>query len=108
MINREIREGRQLQGAGEEIIYTLTVPDTWGVPTGTPIIKVFSFTARPNTYIDVTATVMPTGSATVLAQVITLPKLKALTEGTTYRIEIKFLTTGGDTKEAFAWLSATR
>jgi hypothetical protein len=103
---REIAEGKQEQGVDEEIIYTLTVPSTWGTPTGTPTIKTFSKIGE--TFSDVTSTVMPTGSASVASQVITLPKLKALTEGVKYRVEMKFSTTEGDVKEAYAWVDCVR
>jgi hypothetical protein len=103
---REIVEGRLQQGIEEEIIYTLTVPATWGTPTGTPTVKAFSYIG--NAFADVTSTVMPTGSASVASQVITLPKLKALTEGVTYRVEVKFSTSEGDVKEAYAWIDAAR
>lgn len=103
---REIKEGRQEQGIEEEVTYTLTVPTTWGTPSGTPTVKVFSYIDR--TYTDVTSTVMPTGSASIASQVITLPELKLLTEGVTYRVEVKFDTSGGGVMEAYAWIEAKR
>ncbi len=103
---REITEGRQEQGTEEEIIYTLTVPSTWGTPTGTPTVKAYSFI--DGEYVDVTDTVIPSGAASVASQVITLPKIKLLTEGIAYRVETKFSTTEGDVKEAYAWIDARR
>lgn len=104
---REILEGRQEQGAEEEITYTLTVPATWGTPTGTPTVKAYTYSVDVG-YTDVTATVIPAGSASVNGQVITLPEIKSLSDGVYYRIEIKFNTTEGDVKEAFAWLDGVR
>lgn len=104
---REIKEGRQEQGIEEEITYTLTVPTSWGVPTtDAPTVKVYSYTSQ--TYSDVTSTVIPAGSASVTDQVITLPEIKSLTEGITYRVEVKFNTSGGNVLEAYAWLEAKR
>lgn len=104
---REIKEGKQEQGIEEEIIYTLTVPTTWGTPTGTPTVKGFVLAAGASPS-DVTSTVFPTGSASIASQVITLPKFKSLTEGVMYRVEIKFSTSQGDVKEAYALIEATR
>jgi hypothetical protein len=98
--------GRQEQGVDEEITYTLTVPATWGTPTGTPAVEVFSLIGE--VYADVTADVMPTGTPSVNGQVIILPQIKDLAEGVTYRVEMKFSTSEGDVKEAYAWIDALR
>ena len=103
---REILEGPQEQGTEEIIIYTLTVPTTWGTPTGTPTVKVYSYVDQA--YTDVTSTVMPTNSPSIASQVITLSPLKLLTTGVLYRVEILFATSEGDTKEAFAWVQCNR
>lgn len=106
MTIREIKEGRQEQGAEEEVTYTLTVPTTWGVPSGTPTVTGYSYDGSD--YTDDTSTIFPAGSASIVSQVITLPECKALTAGTTYRVEIKFDVTGGDVREAFAWIDGKR
>lgn len=103
---REIKEGKQEQGVEEEVTYTLTVPTTWGTPSGTPTIKVFSYIDR--TFTDVTSTVMPTGSASISGQVITLPEAKAMTVDVMYRFEMKFDTSGGGVMEAYAWVECKR
>lgn len=103
---REIKEGRQAQGIEEEITYTLTVPATWGTPTGTPTVKGYSY--ADETYTDVTTTIFPAGSPSISGQVITLPECKAMTEGTVYRVEVKFSTSEGDVKEAYAWIDGER
>lgn len=108
MFKREIKEGKQEQGIEEEITYTLTVPASWGTPTGTPTVKGYSVNEITNAYTDVTSTVFPVGAASVLAQEITLPELKALTENILYRVEIKFETSQGDILEAYAWIQAAR
>jgi len=103
---REILEGRQEQGTEEEITYTLTVPATWGTPTGTPTVKAYSYDGT--TYTDVTSTVIPAGSASVASQVITLPEIKSMTADVTYRIEIKFTTSEGNIMEAYGWIDCKR
>lgn len=105
---REILEGRQEQGVEEEITYTLTVPTTWGVPTGTPTVKGYSVNETAQAYTDVTSTIFPTGSASIASQVITLPECKAMTEDVLYRVEIKFSTVSGDVKEAYAFIHCKR
>lgn len=105
---REIVEGLQVQGAEEEITRSLTVPASWGTPTGTPTVKVYSHSESTGAYTDVTSTVMPLGAASVAGQVITLPELKALTEDVLYRVEVKFDTSEGNVLEAFAWVRGER
>jgi len=103
---REIKESLREQGTEEEITYTLTVPTTWGTPTGTPTVAVYSYDGAA--YTDVTSTVVPAGSASIASQVITLPEIKLLTVDTLYRVEVKFSTSEGDVKEAYAWLDCKR
>jgi len=105
---REILEGTREQGVEEEIVYTLTVPTTWGTPTGTPTVKAYSYVPSTDTYADVTSTVIPTGSATIASQVISLPTIKSLTVDTIYRVEVKFSTSEGDVKEAYGWILCKR
>ena len=105
---REILEGQQEQGIEEEITYTLTAPATWGTPTGTPTVKGYLVDKDSGVYTDVTSTIFPAGAASILAQVITLPECKSMTERGLYRVEIKFSTVEGDVKEAFAWIVGTR
>lgn len=104
---REIKNGRQEQGADEEIVYTLTVPSTWGVPTGTPTVTAYSVSGY-ETYTDVTSTLFPSGTPSIAGQVITLPVCKGMTVNTTYRIEVKFSTTGGSIFEPYALIDCKR
>lgn len=76
---REVIEGLQTQGPNEEIFYRLTVEPA--------AVSVVSVTVRDNTTgLDVTSTVMPSGSATVSDGAIILPALKALTDGHLYEV----------------------
>jgi hypothetical protein len=98
---REIKEGQQPQGVDESIIYTLTTTP-WGSSPGTISVKVYSI-ASSGARTDVTSTVMPTGSASAVGDVITLPAMTALTAGTLYRVEVKF-TCSGNVFEAYAYV----
>lgn len=98
---REIREGRQVQGVDESIVYTLTTTP-WGSSPGSISVKVYTMSPS-GTRTDVTSTVMPTGSASAVGDVISLPALKLLTAGTLYRVEIKF-TCSGNIFEAYAYI----
>jgi hypothetical protein len=96
MVSREIVEGEQIQGTDEEITYSLTTTP-WGSSPSAIVVKVYDTYLS---YTDVTATVMPVGTATAVGDVITLPELKALTEGHVYRVEVKF-DAASNTFEAF-------
>lgn len=82
---REIVEGKQSQGSTEEVTYTITFPASWGVPTA-PSVIVYSVSLSTAALTNVTATVMPAGSASASSQVVTLPELKSLTAGVLYRV----------------------
>lgn len=102
---REIKEGKQEQGTEEIVPYTLTVPTSWGTPTGTPTVKAYSY---DGTYTDVTSTVFPSGSASINGQVISLPLCGYMTADTEYRVEIKFTVSQGGAKEAYGWIVCKR
>jgi putative transposon-encoded protein len=108
MDTREIREGIQEQGVEEEIVYTLTTTP-WGTSPGTIVPKVYTVdeSVTPPTYTDVTATVMPSGSASASGDVITLPKVKSMTVDLLYRVEIKF-TCSGNVFEPYAYIRCRR
>lgn len=103
---REIKEGRQEQGADEEITYTATIPTTWGTPTGTPTVTGESFNG--SSYTVVTSTIFPTGSASIVGQVITLPECKAMTADTTYRVHVKFNKSEGGVESFYAWIECKK
>jgi len=86
MVSREIVEGEQVQGKDEEITYSLTTTP-WGSNPASIVVKVYDITLG---HMDVTATVMPTGTGAAIGDVITLPELKSLTEDHNYRVEVKF------------------
>lgn len=85
---REVAEGKQYQGEDESIAYTLDVSAIGSSPTSVSVVvKDVTNSAT------VTATVMPTGSASVSGDVITLPALTLLTAGVLYRVEVKYTIT---------------
>ncbi len=102
MARREFRESPVVQGIDEEIIYALTTTE-WGTSPASATVKVFDVTPTAKT--DVTSTVMPTGSISISGDTITLPVLKLLTLGKTYRIEVKF-STGNNVFEAWGIVHA--
>ena len=71
-------------------------------------MKGYSFSAVDGSYTDVTSTIFPAGSASISSQIITLPECKSMTENVKYRIEVKFTTSEGDIKEAYAWINGKR
>jgi hypothetical protein len=107
MANREVLEGKQIQGVDEEITWTVTVDTTWGVPVAPLTVRAFGVDESTNTHTDVTSTVMPVGSGSINGQTITCPELKSLTQDILYRVEVKFAT-GTDIKEAYFFVRAER
>jgi hypothetical protein len=102
-VSREVVEGVQIQGEDEKIAYSITTTPWGSTPTtGSVVVKDASAA-----YAVVTTTVMPTGSLSILLDVITLPLLQSLTAGHTYRVEVKF-TVGGNIEEAYFNVRAER
>ena len=102
--NREIVEGKLYQGVDEQIIYSLTTTP-WGSSPASVSVKAYD---ASDGYADVTATVL-SGSVSVAGDIITLPKVKSLTLGHLYRIEVQFTVTGSATPfEAYVQIEGTR
>ena len=85
--SRRAIQGRQPQGVGEEIAYTLTTTPWGASPTSVSLTVRDVTDAQPGA--DVTATVAP-GSCTVAGDVITTPLIKSLTVAHVYRVELAF------------------
>ena len=97
---REVQEGKQYQGVDESIAYTLDVSAIGSSPSSVSVV------VKDVTHATVvTSTVMPTGSASVSGNVITLPALKLLTAGVLYRVEVKY-TVGGNVLESYFYVQA--
>jgi Na+-translocating ferredoxin:NAD+ oxidoreductase RnfC subunit len=99
---REVAQGRQVQGEDEQIVYRITTTP-WGTVPSNVSVVVKDVSAS---YSDVTAAVM-TGNPSIAGDVITLPKLKALTAKHIYRVEVKF-DAEGNTFEAYFEVRAQR
>ena len=101
---REIAEGTLYQGVDEQIVYTLTTTNWGSSPSGVSV-KAYD-AAAPDT--DISSTVL-SGSPSTAGDVITLPTVKALSEGHRYRIEIQFTIAGAATPfEAYAIIVGQR
>ena len=101
--SREIREGIQYIGEDEEIVYSLTTTN-WGSTPTSPSVAIYSLSG--DNYTDESTGVL-TGSASVVGDVITLPKIAGLTAGVEYRVEVQF-TISGNVFEAYARLLCER
>ena len=80
----EVEDGLQEQSSLEERVWAIL--STNGTPTSVSSVTVF------NGSTNVTATVMPSGSASISGDVIYLPTLKLLTAGNTYTIRVVYVT----------------
>jgi hypothetical protein len=100
---REAAESPLVQGVDEQIIYTLTTT-AWGSSPGTITVAAFDVTGGGET--DVSATVL-SGTASAVGDVITLKKLKSLTAGKVYRVEVKF-TCGSNVFECYFIVEAEK
>lgn len=85
MSSREALEGLQVQGLSAERRYAITVPTSWGTPTGTPTVTAYN----ERDWSDVTDDVV-TGVASISGQVITTAKIKSARRDATYRIRVIF------------------
>lgn len=104
IITREVKEGTQYQGADEEVYYKITTTPWGSTPSST---GASAYTVSGSTYTDVSTTVL-TGSTSVSGDVITLPKLSSLTEGTAYRIEVGFTESNGNVYECYFHVQCER
>ena len=84
-----VAEGIQTVYVGESPVYSVTLSDT---PQSVTSTKVYDLTAGGT---DVTSTVMPSGSASINAAVVTLPTFTAFTAAHLYRVEVKYVNAGG-------------
>lgn len=90
---RGIVEGKLYQGIEEEITYALTVTNVGSSPTDVTV-KAYLYSETDGSLSDVTSTVMPAGSPSVVGNVITLPELLSLTIDRLYRVEVKYTVSG--------------
>lgn len=101
-ISREVREGLQLQGEDEQIVYTITTTPWASDPANVAVVVKDEKTSFTNVTETVTS-----GSVAVNGDVITTPTIKALKPGHTYRVEVKF-SSGGNVYECYFRLRGQR
>lgn len=93
-MQRKIIESPLKQGADEQIYYSLTTTPWGSSPSSVTVI------IKNSAGVDVSSTNL-SGSANVVGDVITTPKVTSLTAGSAYRLEIKF-TVSQNVVEAWA------
>lgn len=87
-IELRIRESPKAQKFNESVIYTLTTTP-WGISPSAINVIVYDIT-NGEPYTNVTSTVMPVNSPSVLGDVITFSPLKLLTRDHKYLLDIFF------------------
>ena len=98
-------EGVQYQGVDEKIPYNLDTSNQPGTTRTSLQVKAYQYTP-PNTYTDVTSTIIsgtPAASGTDIGFVV-----HALTAGVLYRIETKWTNEDGGVFEAWGEIQAER
>jgi hypothetical protein len=94
--SRQVVETDLHQGVNESIAYTITTTP-WGSSPSAVVVTAYDITTGD--FVDVSATVL-SGVASVIGDVITLPKLQSLTARRRYRVDVKF-TCSGNTFEPY-------
>lgn len=92
---RRIKQSPIYQGENEAVYYTLSTTEWGGSPSAISVVVKLDGD-------DVSGNIL-TGSASVADDVITLPKISGLTNGSHYRLEVKF-TAGSNVIEAWSEL----
>jgi len=79
-------------GQGFNRPFSVTVPVSWGTPSGTPTLSIFELPARTNVTPTTTS-----GTSSVTAQVITTPSVlrSGMTPGRQYEAVLEFPLVGG-------------
>ena len=103
IVTREVVEGTQYQGTDEQVYYKITTTPWGSTPTAT---GASAFSYSDSAWTNVSSTVL-SGSTSVSGDIITLPKMYTLTEGTLYRVEVTF-TTSSNVYEAYFFVQAER
>ena len=94
---REVVEGRQIQGADEAIIYTITTTP-WASAPASPAIVVKNVAGT-----DVSTTVT-SGVINAAGDVITLKTIKKLVPDESYKVEVQFTAGSGAPWECYFWI----
>lgn len=102
---RQFRESEWEQGVEEAIVYAVTTTP-WGGGSVSPVVTVKQGGGAGAPLEDVTDDVT-TGSASGVGDTVTTPVISGLTAGKTYRLEVKWTTSGGQLVEAYGFIKAT-
>jgi hypothetical protein len=84
---RRAVESPRVQGPGEKIAYSITTTP-WGSTPSSVVVTIYDVT-DPHAPADVTSG-STEASATVSGDVITTPRIKSLTLGKNYRMDVQF------------------
>lgn len=103
MFSREVVEGRQAQGANEQVAYAITTTP-WGSSPSSATFKLYDITA--DAWEDVT-TAKTSGSVGTSGNVITSPLVISLVAGRLYRGVFQFVASG-NTFEAWVEILGER
>jgi hypothetical protein len=104
--DRRFKESPWEQSIQEGIVYTVTIPTTWGTSDFSTISC--ALWEDPNGTNTDRSSTMLTGSASSSGQVITTQKVTGLTVDKDYRFEVKFTTSEGNTEVGWGIIRATR
>ena len=96
-VDREVKEGVQLQGEDEKVTYSIT-STPWGSSPASVVMVV-----KDDDGDDVTDDVT-SGSTSVSGDVITLKPIDALTAGMRYRVEVQFTAGAGAPFETYFFI----
>lgn len=96
--SRQTNESPAIQGADESIAYAITTTPWGSTPTSVTMV-VYDIT-EADSPIDVTSTVV-TGSTSVSGDVITTKRIRLLTLGQKYRVEVLFTDSNSNIWEPF-------
>ncbi len=102
MSELEVQEGLRFQHPDESLVRTVTFASVTSGTVVSPVVLVYDENTGPDS--DVTSTVMPTNSPSVASPIVTLSALTALSEGHTYRVEVK----AGDGTNTFVSIHRVR
>jgi len=94
-----------MQGVDERIVYTLNVSNWGSNPSSVTVVVKDATDDNPANWTNVTSTKTNGSAATVSGNVITLPKILSLANGSAYRVEVQF-TVGSSVMEAYAYIDA--
>jgi len=101
--DREIEQSVQTVGIEERPIWGVDVSN-WGNAPSSVVLACYKYVQASNSWSNITSTCFPTGTSSVLGNIITFPVFIPQAIGDNYRIEFKFTLTGSSTLEGYAYV----